>query len=437
MTRKSFLLDALCVASLWVLPHASSMALELGGVELQVNSYFSTSFQSVEAGGGAFAAANTDTSSGFNRNRFSIGFTITPNDLVSVFVELSEEPGDFGTNFQISNDLSWLDLSLLNAFTATASDRHSLVLRVGTPVVGLFNYRGYSDGAVVQGNPLIGNSPWDLVSAQSGTQLIGTHTFPNGLIESIGWDLGLFVPTFGESFSGDLPYDLVAKARFEIGSSLKIGAGVYRQIGGGDQFRSRQQSEGVQLSNGQTAVDRGSLDLPGWLFGDGEVYNFAASSPGARDTHAHLTPGVDASGWHVDLQFTPALMSGRTLFRAWVGTLNDDYSFVDMDGNQMPGQPSNLVARRDASSFGWGTEATVSLIPDKLYIAGRFVKVSNRSAGVAGTPHLNRVQLGGGLWLHASTLLKFEFVRQSEEINSPGQIGDDWDGVSTEISFQF
>ena len=125
--------------------------------------------------------------------------------------------------------------------------------------------------------------------------------------------------------------------------------------------------------------------------------------------------------------------------RGWLGLGKDDFSFVDAGGNQttMRGGAISEVARMESKILGWGSEGTFYVLPNFAYLAVRYTEVENRSNGISGKPQLDRLQLGGGVWLAENVLTKAEYVRQQEERNSPGQIGDDWDGFVFEIATRF
>lgn len=55
----------------------------------------------------------------------------------------------------------------------------------------------------------------------------------------------------------------------------------------------------------------------------------------------------------------------------------------------------------------------------------------------ADAARLFRVQAGLGIHFWERALFKLEFVNQSEQDSSPGRIGADWHGVSTELSIGF
>lgn len=380
--------------------------LRLGGLEggpsLEFGVGFMQAFQALQAESGAFAPIDEEASPGFQRLRFNLTLGFTLNDRISGAVDLGHEPGDFGDDFAPAVDLALLDLKLVDG----------LVLQLGTPVTALFNFRGYSDGAAVQGNPLIGNSPADMVTAETGIKLIGSF-------DPVSFDLTATVPSFFEDFGPDRGYTLIGKAAVDLGAGFKLGA-AYLFARNGAQIESRGFADARRV---------------GLVQGDGEIYNFPSSPASARDTHAGTIPGLDVQCVHADLEFNPAFFD-RLLLQVWYGYLWDDYRFVDATGAQTVARQATDVSA-DGSAIDF-IGATLKLtVYDDLYVAGRYTHVTNRSEGVGDDAVLSRLQVGAGFpfWRHA--LLKVEYVRQTEGEDSPGQIGADWSGGLAELSVAF
>lgn len=95
------------------------------------------SAQFLQVDDGAFIPANEDATFGFHRVRFNLELAIDLHERINAFIDLGHEPNDFGAEFAPAVDFVALDLALSSG----------LILRLGTPVTGLFNFRGYSDGA--------------------------------------------------------------------------------------------------------------------------------------------------------------------------------------------------------------------------------------------------------------------------------------------------
>ena len=358
------------------------------------------SAQYLEADDGAFNPANSSTSPGFHRVRFNLLLSMDVTDRISAVVDLGHEPNDFGDEFAPAVDFVAVDLQLTDA----------LAFRFGTPVTTLFNFRGYSDGAYVQDNPLIGNSPADLVTAETGVQIIGT-TAP------VRFDLSVTSPTFFEDFGSDRGFTIIGKASGAVTDGVSIGAG------------------GLLGTNGAQVGERGfgSIQTVGLVVGDGENYNFPGSGASARDTHMGTIPGLDVRGAHVDAQFQRDGVP--VLVRAWYGRLWDDYSFSNGTDFTVASQATEFVEESSEVDFFGGTAAVE--VAENVYIAGRFTLVRNLSEWASDENMLMRVQGGLGYRFWDYALLKAEYVTQMEEADSPGQIGADWQGALLELSIVF
>lgn len=368
--------------------------------KVKMDGYISQGLQSIEADQGAFDPQDANMSLGFNRLRFALGFSVDISDNIDAFIELSEEPNDFGVDFTPHVDLALVNIGL----------NDNLTLQMGTIVTVLFNYRGYSDGAVVQGNPLVGNSPADMVSAAEGIKLIGKYG-------RLHWDIGLSSSDFGESFDGDRGFTYLGRASFDVSDNFGIGFGVASS------------QHGDQVANGSTDVVRAAL-----YQGDGDNYRFrSAKNGGIRNTHAGLIPGLDAIAFHIDAQYK----TDDILVRGWAGQVKDDFSFGDNEGAQtVASQHVNFIEQESEMNFV-GIEGVYNIIPNKFYAAVRYVLVTNESSGVDSDNTLTRAQIGVGYHYLDNVLFKAEVVSQVEESNSAGQIGDDWSGFMLESSYTF
>ena len=377
-----------------------------GGPTLDFNVGLMQSAQFLQADAGAFSAVNEDATFGFHRVRFSLGLTMNIHERINAFVELGEEPNDFGADFAPVVDLFLLNLILSETFT----------LQFGTPVTVLFNFRGYSDGAIVQGNPLIGNSPIDMVTAETGAKLIGTF-------DPVTFDLTFTVPTFFEDFGPERGFTFIGRASAPIAGGFSLGAGYLYGNNAG------------QI--GERAF--GDIQRTGLVMGDGENYNFPGSPASSRDTHTGLIPGIEPRIVHVDAQFEQEGVP--VLLRAWYGYAVDTYSFVtgtDEDDNPVLGVGSQATGLSETESVMDFFGATVAFdLSEQVYLAGRFSLANNQSDWAGDATQLTRIQAGAGFrfWDHA--LFKLEYVMQTEGANSPGQIGADWNGVLGELSVFF
>ena len=368
---------------------------------ITLEGYLAQGLQTLEADDNAFDPEDADTSPGFNRFRFSLGFNIEIADGIDAFVELSDEPNDFGNDFTPHVDLALINVQL----------NEQLTLQSGTIVTVLFNYRGFSDGAVVQGNPLIGNSPIDLVTAAEGAKLIGNYG-------RLNWDIGLSTSDFGESFGSDRGFTYLARASYALTNHLGIG------IGAG------YSDHGDQVREGRAS----SIVRAGLFQGDGENYRFpSADNGGIRNTHSGLIPGLDTRALLIDAEYKTM----TTTLRTWAGYLEDDFSFGDAQGNQTVASQNVAFIEQESEMALFGIEGSHYLKPKSLYVAARYSYASNESDNVTGDDELTRLQLGAGYWFRDNVLLKVELVHQQEGEASPGQIGDDWSGFSFEASAAF
>jgi len=345
-------------------------------------------------------AASNDAEVGFQRLRYNLEVNADINERISLFVDLGHEPNDFGTggnSFSPAVDYVALDLML----------NDQLTLRLGTPVTGPFHFRGYSDGAATQGNPVIGNTPIEFITAQSGAALIGN------LEGGFGFDVTVTSPTFFETFQPGTGFSFIGKAKYAT-ESYGIGAAIMKVT---SQLRS-----GVQTS---------------WIRGDGENYNVLGVGQPNRGTHAFLNPGINPLLLHADAM----VKSGVLEADFWGGIMTEEHSFatgsetgVTFVSNPGIATGASIVEEDSQMLFGG---ATLKLnATETFFVAGRLSYAANNSdwASDRDDTSLLRIQAGIGVSIFEKGLLKLEFVSQDEGINSPGQVGDNWYGVSTELS---
>ena len=350
------------------------------------------------------ALVNEEAAAGFQRVRYNLEVTARFGERVVAFADLGHEPNDFGTggnSFSPAIDYVALDLLLSETF----------ILRLGTPVTGLFQFRGYSDGAATQGNPLIGNSPADFVTAESGLQLIGSAG-------SLSYDLTATSPTFFETFTPGTGLTLVARGRFDATETAGVGVAIAQGTNGGtvDRFFDG------ELSFGQ-------VDAINMIVGDGENYHLPAFGQPTRATHAYLLPGITATLLQAEL----GLSSERFAADVWGGYGVESYSFANAQGQPVPARLGISFVEEDSQMLWAGATLKVDL-NEQFYLAGRGTFVQNASDWADDDTNLLRLQLGAGYGFWDVALFKLEYVMQTEEANSPGQVGVDWQGVSAELS---
>ena len=432
------------VALAFITGFASTLchAGEFLGGRVKADGAVRAGWQSLEADSGAFASADTDSESGFHRIRFNLNLHIKISERISAYVELAEEPNDFGNidPFSISNDLAYIDFSILDP-----DSTNDLTIRAGEIVTSVVNFRGYSDGAQVDGNSLIGNSPADMLTAETGLQVLGSLDLGDGPVKRLNGDVAVSVPTFFENFSGDRPYNYMVKGSLDFRSGFSVGAG-YAFNDGGDQVV------------GPTPV--GNVFTMGLVRGDNENYNFPSGGASSNQTHSFLVPGVEVDVLHIDGQYKGT--SVPLTVRAWYGQAEDDFSFTDAMGNRVT-RPNavNISALESEMSFygatvvfnftgrsGAGNEVVRGhrsladqkvgdRFADGLFGSVRYVKVTNDSPNSGVDDELERIQIGLAAFMTTRSLIKIEYVSQNEGVNSTGQIGSDWDGVLVEVSVFF
>jgi hypothetical protein len=412
MTRRTprtsgpgLLLLATAVASVLALPGAAAAQegeLRIGDLPaIRFGVGLMQSAQFLQADDGAFHPEDAEASPGFHRLRFNLLLGMDVTDRIRATVDLGHEPNDFGADFAPVVDYAVVDFLLNEALT----------FRMGMPVTGLFNFRGYSDGAYVQDNPLIGNSPADLVTAETGVKLLGT-------LDALSFDLTVTSPTFFEDFGPERGLTLIGKASTRLESGVGLGAGA------------------LLGTNGGQVGERpfGQVQRVGLVQGDGENYNFPGSPASSRDTHMGTVPGLDVRGIHLDAELQRDDLP--VLVRGWYGRLWDDYSFVDADGDFTVQSQASGFAERESEVDFVGATVGVPLSPS-VYAASRLTLVRNLSDWAGDENRLTRFQAGIGHHFQDHALLKAEYVIQLEEADSPGQIGADWQGFLVELSVVF
>ncbi len=323
--------------------------------------------------------SNDDAVSGFNAARAGVNFSAQFSENVSGLLMLQSEPNDFGGLSSASQFQPQVDFMVMNLQVS-----EGLTVQAGTPVTGLFQFRGFSDGPDVQGNPLIGNSPADMITAGEGVKLIGSF-------DSFGFDLTIN-KGFGEVLSSptgeNTGLNYIGKFAYTGSDLLSVGAGVAFQSG----------KQGIVFASG-----------------DGEHYNLNDGAPiSSRNTHAAFpNDGVIAQG---NASITPSASFDVNL---WGGIASGD---------------------GDASA-GYGGIGAKADVSENFYLAGRFTIASDQSDGLAdgADETLTRFQGGIGVTLYEKALLKVEGFTQSHgdtAITRPADM-DGFAGVMTELSFSF
>ena len=399
-------------------------------------------FQAIQAKDGAFRPEDEDQSSGFGRLRVNLQLKFHLTDHILADVDIAEEPNDFGNNgdrdFSFHQDFAGIEFDLLG-LSGRESDNSDLTLRLGNIGASPFQFKGFQDGADNQGNSVIGNGITDYATAENGAQLSYSQSNQTGFVRAYNIAGHVTTSSFGEAFQDDRGYNFRLQGTLEFAGGFKAGLNFF-QANQGDQLR---------FENGIASLD--GLTTTNYRFGDGENYNFSASGSSERDTHVGALPGLDQSIVQLNLAYQP---TPETSLIFMLGESSDDYTFADAAGNPVPGityfgvdgiadpsgttfDASNVVSG-DSSVEYFVFEAQQYLVPKKFYLAARYSEAENTSDLIAQSDNtVERIQVAAGYWVNDRTLLKFEFVDQDEGVNSGGQIGQGFDGFTSEVSVKF
>lgn len=385
-------------------------AVEFMDGKLKINGAAMQSWQSAMEVDG-FARAPQEADSGFHRLRYALHFNAQVTDTISVFAELAEEPNDFG-NFNVAQDLAWIQFA-----------KDGLGLRVGNVISTTQNFIEYSDGAVVQSNPLIGNSPVDMITAEEGLWLYGAH-------DKVTWDAVVSKPSFATDFSEDSGYNYGLRGTVGFDNGLSFGAGLFITT-------AELNCDADNLCTDNVGAAIGSLIG----VGDGDNYQFGSDGTGltgtpGRGSHFAIVPGLSATIWQLDVQYK----TDNFKLNAYYGQAQDDYSWAD----------SGIAGYRPVSGSFSNIDSQVNFMSIKakydinknVYLAARYSNSTNESDGISSNDALDRIQLGLGYWIEDKVLLKIEYVKQTEEAFSGGQSTNgegeaEWDGLLAELSVSF
>ena len=335
-----------------------------------------------------------NTASGFHAARAGLNANVQFSENVSGLLMLESEPNDFGGASGASQFQPQVDFMVMNLQVS-----EGLTVQAGTPVTGLLNFRGFSDGPNVQGNPLIGNSPADNITAGEGVKLIGSF-------DEFGFDFTVnrgFGETVSNPEGGGTGLNYIGKVRY-TGSEDEI-----FQVGAGAAIQSGTQGIVFANGDGENYYLNLPVDKP-----DGSVGRSAIS---ARNTHAALPDGGVIA--QADAKITPDPLD----IDLWGGFANEsDVNGTDTDAQAVFG--------------GIGAKVNVS---ENFYLAGRFTVVNDQEAPDGADANLTRFQGGFGWMIFDRALLKVEGVTQSHGdtgVTRPAP-ADSFGGVLTELSFNF
>lgn len=264
-----------------------------------------------------------------------------------------------------------------------------------------------SDNAQVQKNPLIGNFIVDPNTVEAGLEVIGTEGLFHWLV---GYGDGVTVESFldgrGNSFHSKVwlqptsrRYNLAASV-YQVDHSetpIRSAKGTWDELFAGNRSGSRYS---------------GVLVYPA-------VNNQLASEAG----QINLGQGKDELAWQLDAEY-----DARPLWLyAQYGRLKDS----DINGSD-PGKPEEKWSY-------WGAEAKLDVLPDALYVAGRYSRASTEKfQNIEMDAFTDRVQLGLGYRLIDQMLFKIEYVTQRFDGFTVGYTDDPkFDGVLIEGSVSF
>ncbi len=339
-----------------------------------------------------------NTASGFHAARAGVNANVQFSENVSGLLMLESEPNDFGGASGASQFQPQVDFMVMNLQVS-----EGLTVQAGTPVTGLLNFRGFSDGPNVQGNPLIGNSPADNITAGEGVKLIGSF-------DEFGFDFTVnrgFGETVSNPEGGGTGLNYIGKVRY-TGSEDEI-----FQVGAGAAIQSG--TQGIVFANGDgenyylnLPVEEQAVNPETGII-EGTTTRSAIS---ARNTHAALPNGGVIA--QADAKITPDPLD----IDLWGGFANES----DPD---------------DTAVFG-GVGAKVD-VSENFYLAGRFTIVNDQEAPDGADANLTRFQGGFGWMIFDRALLKVEGVTQTHGdtgVTRPAD-ADSFGGVLTELSFSF
>lgn len=366
-------------------------------------------------GPGRITTADDDGGSGFHRLRYALDISAQITENISVYAELAEEPNDFNTDagfdqFGIAQDLAWIQADLGGGTLVRLGNI------VTTPMT--FGLGRYSDGAKVQTNPFIGNSPVDMITAQEGIWALGSEELAGG--STVTWDVGVSTPSFLTDTTDQGKYDLQARGTFNLDSGLSFGAGVVKTTGD------------VTCSGGTCSRDNGAPFNSLVGFGDGDNYQFATRGP-SNVNHPLVIPGIDALFLQADIQYK----TDKLMAHAFYGQAKDSYSWAEA-GVAGYRPISGTFTEVDAELSYWGVEGQFYITP-QVYVATRYTLSENETGDVSSNNEADRLQVSAGYWYSDNVLIKAEYVTQEEEALSGGQNVNgtgsaEFDGVLLEAS---
>jgi predicted porin len=266
-----------------------------------------------------------------------------------------------------------------------------------------------SNNAMVQKNPLVGNFVVDPNIVSIGMQV---SSKPN---TRLGWLLGVNNGTTTEDWSVGRGFAVNGKVFFSPIPSLRASAS----------YMTADQSDNPNKSGGGSQLQMFTGNR------SGERY---AGVMGGGQAPGNVFPqgGEKFSAAQVDLTYEATALPIK--FYGHLGRTQD--KDINGTGVGTPEETWNYYA----------ADAVYNLTP-ALYAAARYSTASTqRLAGRATDGQVNRIQVGGGLWLTRNMLMKLEYVtqkydgfRQPDMVNNNIQAWRDpaFNGFVAEVSFAF
>lgn len=258
-----------------------------------------------------------------------------------------------------------------------------------------------SDNAQVQKNPLVGNYVVDPNTVEFGVELIGGYRSLHALA---GIGSGLTV----EDFQSGRQYSKHGKVWIEPEDrSYNVATSLYRVNQAGN-------PPGYPFTGSYSEMFAGNRS--------GSRYSGVIEG-GAEAGQIKLGKGQDLTAW----QFDGAYVISPVTVSATFGGGHD----LDLNGNAA-GSPSERWTY-------YGAETKYDLIPEMVYVAGRYSKVQlSDYRGSSTDASVDRLQVGLGLWVSDYMLFKTEYVNQNyRDFKAPYPANPRFSGVLAEMSMSF
>ncbi|PSQ97255.1 MAG: hypothetical protein BRD55_02935 [Bacteroidetes bacterium SW_9_63_38] len=344
------------------------------------------------------------TSLGFNRVAAQIQANVQFSENVSGYVELSAEPEenpDF-TKFTTNIDFVYVNVNVAE----------NLMVQAGTPGIGTANFPRWSDGALVQGNPLVGNSlAFPGTAGNGGVKLIGSYpAFGFDLTLTRGFGGGQDVSSNADDIVRDgSGIDIYGKARYTGSDLFNLGAGAAFHTG----------SKGLSVAAG-----------------DGDYYNVPSEI-------ISTASGVSSR---------PGFSNSPTLPSDIIFNVDGEVMAGPFSANALLGYATESAetdsGTDDAAIFGeLGAKYDVN---DSFFVAGRFSTMSDQTDYDSDPEQtlMSRFALGAG-YTYEAAMLKLEYANQSQATDpADTDAGDDgtfafanqdhnWQAITAQFSVAF